>query len=562
MQDKFQELIRHLSSSPTVPASVMTTTCPKSPQQIIPKLLDIDVPPEALTRSLADVFACPVYDKVRHGEFAYACPRRGWGYAAGILFVVCPFDSSLQPAVLLPPDACKDFSGFGLLPVSGVRVDFGDGRYDRVQAEKIIHRWLEEGVGRNATDLHIAPLTTKYVRARIRVDGELRTLDEIPMSGEETSYRFISNILLKMMNCESGSFIKPVDGRFEYQASGRCVEVRAAMRPISVQGIASQAFYLRLLGIHDAGAVRTFAQLGFSPEVQATFADVRRLNQGLVLITGPTGSGKSTTLYANLAKIVDEDPGRSVQTLEDPVELDIRGIDQTQINEAIGMGFHDGLRALMRSDVDVILVGEVRDPDTAGLAVRASLTGHLVFATVHARDALSAIERMIDLGVNAKALALVLSAVFAQRLVRRVCSGCCGETAFSRYEYDERYAGLFSPSDRLKEANPAGCAACDEGYRGRCVVIECVRVSRRLSQAVATGEGVAVLQRIIVDEGSETLWENAASLIRRGEATLGECLRQLPFRWQGGRRHRPVARPPDFSKPPQTAALAAAHNPV
>ena len=535
MQDKFQELIRVLSRLPTVPASVVTTTCPKSPQQIIQKLLDIDVPPEALTRALANVFAYPVYDKTRHGEIEYACPRQGWGYAAGTLFVACPFDGSLQPAALLPPDACESFSGFGLLPVSGVRGDFGDERYDRVQAEKIIRRWLEDGVGRSATDLHIAPLTAKYIRVRMRVDGELRTLDEIPMHGEETSYRFISNILLKMMSCESGNFIKPVDGRFEYHASGRCVEVRATMRPVNVQGVASQAFYLRLLGVQDAGALKTFSQLGFSPEVQATFADVRRLNQGLVLITGPTGSGKSTTLYANLARIVDDDPGRSVQTLEDPVELDIRGIDQTQINEVAGMGFHDGLRALMRSDVDVILVGEIRDPDTAGLAVRATLTGHLVFATVHARDALSAIERMVDLGVNAKALALVLSAVFAQRLMRKVCSECSGEVAFSRCERDERYADLFLPTDRLKEASPAGCASCDAGHRGRCVAIEYVRVSQRLSQAVATGESVAVLQRIIADEGGETLWENAASLAKRGEVTLAECVRRLPFSWQSNR---------------------------
>ncbi len=557
MQDKFQELIHGLSRSPAVPASVTATTCPKSSRQIIPKLLDIDVPPAVLTRTLADVFAYPVYEQARHGEFAYICPRREWGYAAGILFVACPFDSSLQPAVLLPPDACEGFSGFGLLPVSGVRVDPGDERYDRAQAEKMICRWLEESVGCHATDLHIAPLTAKYVRARIRVDGELRTLDEIPMSGEETSYRFISNILLKMMNCESGSFIKPVDGRFEYQASGRCVEVRAAMRPISVQGIASQAFYLRLLGVHDAGSLMTFSQLGFSPAVQAIFSDIRRLNQGLVLITGPTGSGKSTTLYANLAKIVEDDPGRSVQTLEDPVELDIRGIDQTQINEAIGMGFHDGLRALMRSDVDVILVGEVRDQDTASLAVRASLTGHLVFATVHARDALSAIERMIDLGVNPKALALVLSAVFAQRLVRRVCPQCCSERAFSRDRHDPRYADLFSLADRLKEANLAGCSRCDGGYRGRCVVIECARVSQCLSQAVATEAGVAVLQQVLAEEGSETLWENAASLVKRGEVTLAECVRQLPAHWQGNRRRD--AQADRFS---ETTSCAIAHHPA
>ena len=163
------------------------------------------------------------------------------------------------------------------------------------------------------------------------------------------------------------------------------------MRPVNVQGTASQAFYLRLLGVHGMDGLKSFDDLGFSEHAQEVFADVRRLSQGLVLITGPTGSGKSTTLYANLARIVSDDPWRSVQTLEDPVEIDLRGVDQTQINDSAGMGFQDGLKALMRSDVDVILVGEIRDPETAKLAVRASLTGHLVFATVHARDALSAV---------------------------------------------------------------------------------------------------------------------------------------------------------------------------
>ncbi len=530
MKAKFQELTARLSAMPAMPTAVETATCPQSAQQVIPKLLDVGVPAAALTRALAETFDYPVYRKERDGEFVHACERGRWGYAGGILFVACPFDPGLQPAVLLAPDAYRGFTGFGLLPVSGEQGDVGDGGYDRVQAEKVIRRWLERAVAQGATDLHVAPLTANYVRVRTRVDGRLQTLDEIAMSSEETSYRFISNMLLKMMNCATGSFIRPVDGRFEYHARGRRVEVRAAMRPVSVQGTPSQAFYLRFLSVHDVGSLKSFSALGFSARAQAAFTEVRRLNQGLVLITGPTGSGKSTTLYANLAKIVSDDPWRSVQTLEDPVELDLRGIDQTQINESAGMGFHDGLKALMRSDVDVILVGEIRDPETAKLAVRASLTGHLVFATVHARDALSAVERMFDLGVNVKALALVLSAVFAQRLVRGVCPACSSEVFFSECADRESYAGLFSPSDRLKVASSEGCTECNHGYRNRGVVIECVRVSRRLSRAVASGADVAELEAIIADEGGENLRENAAALIKRGKTTLNECERHLPLR--------------------------------
>ena len=537
MREKFQELIAQLLQLPAMPTAVATVTCPQSPQQIIPKLLDIGVPAEALTQALAEVFAYPIYYAHRHGEFAQACAQGRWGYVGGTLFVACPFDSSLQPAGLLPVNAYEGFTGFGLLPVSGEAGNSGDD-YDRVQAEKIIHRWLEHAVARSVTDLHIAPLTAKYIRVRARVDGQLQTLDEIPTSSEETGYRFISNMLLKMMGCATGSFIRPVDGRFEYQVRGKRVEVRVAMRPVSVQGTASQAFYLRLLGVHGGDGLKSFAELGFVEQTQAVFADVRRLSQGLVLITGPTGSGKSTTLYANLAKIVSDDPWRSVQTLEDPIEIDLRGVDQTQINESVGMGFHDGLKALMRNDVDVILVGEIRDPETARLAVRASLTGHLVFATVHARDALSAVERMCDLGVNVKALALVLAAVFAQRLLRRVCPACSSEITFSECSEREHYADLFLPQDKLKVPHAQGCSACEQGYRGRRVAIECVRVGRDLARAIAAGESVAEFERIIAREGGETLWHNAAALIKRGETTLAECVRHLSLRWERSRHDR------------------------
>ena len=525
MQDRFQELIKRLSRIPEMPAAVATATCPSSPRQIVPKLLDMGVSAKVLTQALSEVFAYPVYSPHRHGEFSHACAHAHWGYARGVLFVACPFDDSLQAAGLLPAGAYREFTGFGLLPVSGERGTAADD-YDRVQAEKVICRWLDRAVAQAATDLHIAPLTTKYVRVRARVDGQLRTLDELPMHGEETNYRFISNMLLKLMNCATGSFIRPVDGRFVYPVGGRRVEVRATMRPVNVQGISSQAFYLRFSGLRG-GHLKSLSSLGFSDRTQAVFSEVRQLNQGLVLITGPTGSGKSTTLYANLVQIVGADPWRSVQTLEDPVEIDIRGIEQTQINEDAGIGFQDGLRALMRSDVDVILVGEIRDQETARLAVRASLTGHLVFATVHARDGLSAVERMLDLNVNAKALALVLTAVFAQRLVRRVCAHCSGEVTFSEYREREPYAGLFAASDVLKVANTRGCEACDQGYRGRRVVIECIRVGRDLARAIAAGESILEMEKLIVREGGETLRQNAAALIRHGETTLAECQRHL-----------------------------------
>ena len=228
------------------------------------------------------------------------------------------------------------------------------------------------------------------------------------------------------------------------------------------------------------------------------------MNQSLVLIAGPTGSGKSTTLYANLREMLHEFPYRSIQTLEDPVECHIEGIEQTEINQHAGMGFDQGLRAMVRSDVDVILIGEIRDAETAQLAIRASLTGHLVFATVHAKSALAAVERMVDFGVSRKMLAMVLSRIFSQRLVGGVCQSCLGK-------------------DSTK------CSSCaGEGSSGRHLVAEVVHVNAVLAEAIARGDSFYQLENIVDDPKNLLLWDCAHELIKNKLVNYAECVRHLP----------------------------------
>lgn len=545
MQAQFLALIDELRAQEALPATAAAATCPSEPQQIVPKLLDLGVAPAALSRALGKVFHCPVYAEATHGRLAHSGARGEWGYAAGVLFLACPFDRSLQPAVLLPEEARRAFKGFGVLPVAGAEAG-GDDGYALARAERVICRWLERAAELGATDIHVAPLTANYVRVRVRVDGRLQTLDEFPLKvqadasasgegagGEGAQYRFISNMILKMAGCQSGSFTRPLDGRFERKLGGRRLTVRMAMRPVAVQSVASQAFFLRLLGDHSAARPATVEALDLAPEAANFFAALRRLPQGLVLMTGPTGSGKSTTLYANLAQIAADEPWRSIQTLEDPVERNIEGLVQTQINEAAGMSFHDGLRALMRNDVDIILVGEIRDPQTAALAVRASLTGHLVFATVHAKSAPAVVGRMRDLGVGARPLAAVLAAAAAQRLLRRVCPHC------SRAAPADAVAppGLFAPGDTARVASPEGCARCDGGYAGRALLVECLRFDRRLAAAVAADAPP--------DDGGAGLWRAAARLVASHKTTLEECRRQLP-----AFEPQPAADMPDFTAYP------------
>lgn len=526
MNAQFSALLNRLAQQVGTPAAVLSATCPDDIRQIIPKLLDIGASPTALTSALSELFSYPVYDSEVHGDFQYqGCD---WAFADNILFLACPFDPSLQPAAVLPDEARSRCRGFGILPLQIHDEDQSAPSDDRAQAKRMIDRWLEQAIQHAATDLHIAPLSSNYLRVRMRVDGRLQTMDEIPMQSEQINYLFISNTLLHLAGCQTGNFIKPVDGRFIHRRANGNVEVRLAMHPVSVYGVNSQAFYLRLLSLHGGKDVLTIEQLGLPDEVEQTFAMVCRMQHGLVLMTGPTGSGKSTSLYAHLLQIAKEAPWRSIQTLEDPVEHNIKGIEQTQINEAVGMSFHQGLRSLIRSDVDVILVGEVRDSQTARLAVRASLTGHLVFATVHAKDALSAIERMIDLEVSPQSLALVLVVVFAQRLLRTVCRRCSSSIRFADCQPMTGHA-LLPAEQSLRLASKDGCEHCLMGYHGRHAVIEYIRVSSKLAAAISAGGSYTALRTAAMASPHLFLWPSAVFLLQQGLTTLDECERQLPL---------------------------------
>ncbi len=499
----FIRLLNRLDQLGQLPVAAKQCSMPEG-NAVVPKLLELGIASSALSRAMADVFEVHLYSEQQDGVLDFINSAGTWGVKDKCFFMSNPFAWDQQPSAVLPPHESRSIQSFGILPISnGLASNIKE---DAVQAEVQLKRWLQQAIEMQASDIHITPLSANYVRIKVRIDGKLKVLTEVPMHSDVpgNAYHNISNLVMRFAGLESGSFRKPMDGRFRTHFLPEQVEVRLHMRPVAVQGVASQAFYLRLFNTKHVEQRKRISALKLPRKIEAAFAEVRRLNQSLVLIAGPTGSGKSTTLYANLREMLHEFPYRSIQTLEDPVECHIEGIEQTEINQHAGMGFDQGLRAMVRSDVDVILIGEIRDAETAQLAIRASLTGHLVFATVHAKSALAAVERMVDFGVSRKMLAMVLSRVFSQRLVSGICQSCLGK-------------------DSTK------CSSCaGEGSSGRHLVAEVVHVNTVLAEAIARGDSFYQLENIVDDPKNLLLWDCAHELIKNKLVNYAECVRHLP----------------------------------
>jgi len=265
--------------------------------------------------------------------------------------------------------------------------------------------------------------------------------------------------------------------------------------------------------LHSGRAEVALDEVGFSQAVLPRYADLVRRPHGAVLITGPTGSGKSTTLHATLASA--NDPGKKVFTVEDPIEFEVAGISQTQVNNVVGMTFARALRAMLRSDPDVILVGEIRDRETAVIALEAALTGHLVLSTLHTNDAASTPLRLIELGVEPYLVASALEGVVAQRLVRRLCTEC--QVVVDPDPDRSNGQGGF---------RAAGCAKCGQtGFRGRMGIQELMIVSSRIEKLISEGAGPETLREVAVEEGMVPLREAGEDLVRRGITTMEEVVR-------------------------------------
>jgi general secretion pathway protein E len=336
---------------------------------------------------------------------------------------------------------------------------------------RLINAVLTEAVKEGASDIHIEPFENRLV-VRFRVDGVLR---EVLQSRRAVAPLVVSRIKV-MSKLDIAEKRVPQDGRISLRIAGRAVDVRVSTLP-SGHG---ERVVMRLLDKH-AGRI-DLTQLGMSMETQSAFFDLISRPHGVILVTGPTGSGKTTTLYAGLERINDN--SSNIMTVEDPIEYYIDGIGQTQVNTKVDMTFARGLRAILRQDPDIVMVGEIRDRETAEIGVQASLTGHLVLSTLHTNTAVGAVTRLRDMGVEPFLLSSSLIGVMAQRLVRKLCPDC--RAPFAATAAQSKLLGVSDQPHTFYR--PAGCAACsDTGFRGRTGVYELVRVDDAMRTMIHDG---------------------------------------------------------------------------
>lgn len=377
---------------------------------------------------------------------------------------------------------------------------------------KMVNTVLEKAIRARASDIHLEPYEKEF-RIRYRIDGVLKeafshSLDFYAALVARTKIISQLDITEKRV---------PQDGRFRLELKDRQIDFRVSVLPTYF----GEKMVLRVL---DRSGIKSgLDKLGFTQIPTRALAEAIKRPYGMVLVTGPTGSGKSTTLYSIMNSL--NTPQKNLMTVEDPVEYQVEGITQTQVQPEIGLTFASGLRALLRQSPDIVLVGEIRDTETADIAVKAALTGHLVFSTLHTNSAAGAMTRLMDMGVEPFLIASSVVCVAAQRLLRRICPDCKAPTTIPPEVY-QRFRISEKDFDKITPYRGKGCAKCNNtGYFGRAAVSEVLLVDPEIRGLVIQKKSSNVIHQVAVEKGMETLFENAVGLFSAGVTTLEEVLR-------------------------------------
>ena len=405
--------------------------------------------------------------------------------------------------------------GEGDLEVLEEKVEEDEGAEEAEQAPviKFVNSMIADAVRKQASDIHIEP-SEKIFRVRFRIDG---TLQEVIKQPARTKSAIISRLKI-MAEMDISEKRIPQDGRIKARVATKTVDIRVSSLPT----IFGEKMVLRIL---DKGNLALdLARFGFEENALKNFIKAVEAPYGMVLVTGPTGSGKTTTLYSALNRI--NKPEVNIMTAEDPVEYNIEGINQVHVNDDIGLTFAKVLRAFLRQDPNIIMVGEIRDSDTASIATKAALTGHLVLSTVHTNDAPSTIDRLVDMGVEPFLVAASVNLILAQRLVRRICSKC--KTAIEVHSEALRELGIPPAEARtLKFYKGRGCPNCNNtGYSGRLGIFEVMPVSPAIRRMILDRSSCENIKRQAMSEGMLTLRQDALLKLRAGSTTVEEVLRE------------------------------------
>jgi general secretion pathway protein E len=373
---------------------------------------------------------------------------------------------------------------------------------------RVVNVMLTQALRREASDIHIEPYE-KEIKIRFRIDGILYKIFALP----KRFHAHIVSRLKVMSNLDIAEKRVPQDGRMKIKVADRTVDIRVSIIPMAF----GERIVLRLL---DKGlSLLGLEEMGLTDEKLKTFQKLINLNSGILLVTGPTGSGKTTTLYAAINRINSIE--KNIITIEDPIEYELRNVGQIQVNPKTELTFARGLRSVLRHDPDIVMVGEIRDLETVEISVQASLTGHLVFSTLHTNDAAGALTRLVDMGVEPFLIASSLVAVIAQRLVRKICPDC--KESFKPDQATLKELGL---SNRQRVYRGRGCKTCmNSGYKGRTGIFELLVMDNGIRELVKNGSDSVAIKQLAVKNGMTTLFEDGIAKVKSGITTMDEVLR-------------------------------------
>ena len=490
------------------------STATSQARELVPESLarKYRIVPLAASESALDIATADPHDLDCERTLAFATGRTVRMQLASPTAIATRIDELYQPESAVE----KILEGVaGRYDVDTIAEKFSDDDFnlsaDRASERPVIRlvdHIIAEAITTRASDIHLEP-EEGGVAVRYRIDGVLRDTMMLPRAA---GLPLVSRIKI-MAQMDIADRLRPQDGRARVSVNGSRVDLRLSTLPASY----GEKVVIRILDTRST--VLSLDGLGLLAEEAKRLNDLVSLREGIVLVTGPTGSGKTTTLYSALRQI--QQRAVNIVTVEDPVEYKLQGIVQVQVNEKAGLNFANALRSILRQDPDVILIGEVRDKETAGIAVQASLTGHLVLTTLHTIDASSSIARLVDIGVEPYKIAAALKGVVAQRLLRRLCHAC-------------RQESTDPVSDRMRRWLPAGmtlykavgCSECSQtGYHGRMAVMEVLTVTGNIERVIANGEIADVIAETARADGMKTLWESGIEHVRAGETSLDELLR-------------------------------------
>lgn len=452
----------------------------------------------------------------------------------------------LDPLNIFAIDDVKISSGFDVIPLIATRRDILDAidrYYSSQYVEKAAAELTNENIAKNndkkeeeltvddvrnapvvkmidsiiinavkarASDIHIEPFE-KYIKIRYRVDGALQ---EVLRTPKESLAALTARIKI-LSNLNIAEKRIPQDGRIITEVDGKKIDLRVSILP-TVHG---EKIVIRIL--KKDGSLLNKEKLGMKQYDLKKLDNIIRNPNGIILVTGPTGSGKSTTLYAILNELNTDDI--NIITVEDPVEFMIEGINQVNVNVKTGLTFAAGLRSILRQDPDIVMVGEIRDAETAQIAIRAAITGHKVLSTIHTNDSASAIVRLTDMGIEPYLVSTALSGVVAQRLVRKICPKC--RQAYSAEEYEKKILHC-DVNDELTLYRGKGCATCNgTGYLGRVGIYEIMEITKELREAMQRNAGTEEIRRLNIEHGIKTLKDACTDLVISGITTIDELIR-------------------------------------